>query len=499
MKRSGLILLICLFAVAITQAQFKLAIVGGVHSSSVKETNNLPGWDSISNNYSSRTGIHIGFMGNLQFSNGSKFYFQPGVIFYNKGRKYTAPYDTAGLVKAFSSSQFINYIDVPLNLAIKFPLGKKNKFMISGGPYVSFFYNGKEKTETVFNGGGFESTENNDLPVGKKSGQYKTVDYGLNALAGFEFGRVFLTVNFSRGLGDFYTPGYDGHLNHQVIGGTLGIYLGRPEKIEPIIKDKDKDGIPDSEDACPNEPGTAATNGCPDKDGDGVADKDDQCPNEPGLLSNHGCPFHDRDNDGVSDELDKCPDVAGLKKYDGCPIPDTDKDGINDEEDKCPAVPGVARYNGCPVPDTDNDGVNDEEDKCPTVAGTKENNGCPAIKKEIIEKVNFAARLIQFEKAKADLLPASLKVLDDVVEILTQNPELKLSIEGHTSDDGSYDVNMKLSRQRADKVKEYLITKGIDSNRLRAKGFGPDKPLNNGKTLAEKALNRRVELKLSNQ
>lgn len=476
----------------------RVAIVGGGHTSSVKETNDLPGWDSIGNNYSSRTGIHFGFMADLQLSHGSKLYFQPGIIFYNKGRKYTAPYDSVGTIKNFSSSQFINYIDVPLNLVLKFPLGK-NKFIIGGGPYASFFYNGKEKTETIFSDGHFENTENDDLPVGKKPGQYKTLDYGVNATAGFEFGRVFLTANYSRGLGDLYSPPYNGHLHHQVIGGTLGIYLGKPVETENKVRDKDKDGIPDKEDACPTEPGTAATHGCPDRDADGVADKDDKCPDEPGLVSNHGCPVHDRDNDGIADEDDKCPDVSGLSKYNGCPIPDTDKDGINDEEDKCPTVAGVARYNGCPVPDTDNDGINDEEDKCPTVAGTKENQGCPEIKKEIIEKVNFAAKRIQFEKAKADLLPASLKVLDEVAKILVQNPELKLSIEGHSSSDGNYNVNKELSQQRAEKVKQYLMTKGIDAARMAAQGFGPNKPLNDSKTPEERALNRRVELKLSNQ
>ena len=497
MKRSGLILL-AVFLSFITDAQLRVAILGGGHSSSVNETNTLPGWDSTSNNYSSRTGIHFGFMADLQLAHGSKFYFQPGIIFYNKGRKYAAPYDSTGMIKSFSSTQFINYIDVPFNLVVKFPVGK-SKFIIGGGPYASFFYNGKEKTETVFSDGHFENTENDDLPVGKKMGQYKTVDYGVNALAGLEFGRVFLTANYSRGLGDFYTPSYDGHLNHQVIGATLGIYLGKAVETEYTIKDKDKDGIADKDDACPTEPGTAATQGCPDRDGDGIADKNDKCPDEPGLANNHGCPIRDRDNDGVPDEVDKCPDIAGVKKYDGCPVPDTDKDGINDEEDKCPTIPGVARYHGCPIPDTDGDGINDEEDKCPTVAGVKENNGCPAIKKEIIEKVNLAARRIQFEKAKAELLSSSLKVLDEVAKILKQNPELKLSIEGHSSREGSYDVNMELSQQRAQAVREYLITKGIAAGRMQAAGFGPNKPLNDGKTPAEAALNRRVELKLSNQ
>ena len=499
MKTSAFILVTSFFLAISAHGQLRIAITGGINNSSVKETNDLPGWDSIKNNYSSRTGIHAGFMADIRLSSTSKLYFQPAILFSMKGRKYTAPYDSAGLVKTFNSSQFVNYIEVPLNLALKFPLGKKNKFMIGGGPYASFFYNGKEKSETSFSNGSFETIENDDLPVGKKPGQYKTFDYGINALAGFEFGRVFLTANYSRGLGDFYNASYDGQFKHQVIGGTLGIYLGKPVENETKTRDRDKDGISDDKDACPAEAGTAATNGCPDKDADGIADKDDQCPDVPGTLKYHGCPVTDKDNDGVNDEEDKCPDTPGLKKYNGCPVPDTDNDGINDEEDKCPAVAGLSRYNGCPIPDSDGDGINDEEDKCPSVAGVRENNGCPEIKKEIIEKVNFAARSIQFEKAKADILPSSHKVLDEVVEILKQNPEFKLSIEGHTSNDGSYDVNMKLSQQRADNVKAYLVSKGIDASRLQTRGFGPDKPLNNGKTLAERALNRRVELKLSNQ
>ena len=320
-------------------------------------------------------------------------------------------------------------------------------------------------------------------------------------MVGFEKGRVFLTANYSLGLNDFYKPvGYTGTFRHQVIGGTLGIFLGKPVNVEKRVKDKDKDGVPDDKDNCPAEPGPAVTNGCPDKDADGVADKDDKCPDTKGLVSNKGCPVLDKDLDGVNDNEDKCPDIAGPKKYNGCPVPDTDKDGINDEEDKCPDVVGYGRYAGCPVPDTDGDDVNDEEDKCPDEKGTKDNNGCPAdeIKKEIVEKVNYAAQRIQFKSDKADLLPQSLKVLDDVVKILNDNPELKVIIEGHTSADGSLAYNMKLSDERAKKVKAYLQVKGIAESRLSAKGFGPTQPLNEGKTYAEKLLNRRVELKLSN-
>jgi OOP family OmpA-OmpF porin len=89
--------------------------------------------------------------------------------------------------------------------------------------------------------------------------------------------------------------------------------------------------------------------------------------------------------------------------------------------------------------------------------------------------------------------------LDDVADILKGNPEIKVTVEGHTSSDGTYEVNLKLSKNRAENVKKYLESKGVNSERLTTIGYGPDKPLNSGKTEAEKILNRRVELKLSNQ
>jgi OOP family OmpA-OmpF porin len=69
----------------------------------------------------------------------------------------------------------------------------------------------------------------------------------------------------------------------------------------------------------------------------------------PGLARYQGCPIPDRDKDGINDELDKCPDVPGVARYQGCPIPDTDGDGVNDEEDKCINEKGPASNFGCPV------------------------------------------------------------------------------------------------------------------------------------------------------
>jgi OmpA-OmpF porin, OOP family len=499
MKKTVLVLLTA-FSSLVSLAQIRVAIVAGGHQSTVIEENNLLNWDSLKGNYSGRIGIHGGFIADIPFSSRSHVYFQPGVIFYHKGRKFSQTFNPpAGTVTNQKSTQYVNYIDVPLNLVLKF--GKKTKFIIGGGPYGSIFFNGIETAQTTTQTGISASSENKDLPVGDKPGQYKVFDYGVNGLAGIEIGRVFITANYSRGLSDFYQAiGYNGSFKHQVIGGTIGIFLGQPVKIEKKPTDRDNDGIPDDKDGCPTAAGPAITNGCPDKDGDGIADKDDKCPDVAGTAKNNGCPVPDKDNDGVNDADDKCPDVAGTAKYNGCPIPDTDKDGINDEEDKCPAIAGHARYNGCPVPDTDGDGVNDENDKCPTVKGEKENNGCPPeeIKKEIIEKVNYAARRIQFQSSKAILTPGSLKELDEVASLLQQNPDIKLLIEGHTSADGGLPYNMKLSEDRAASVKKYLLSRSVDESRLTAKGFGPTQPVADDKTSAGKAKNRRVELKLSN-
>lgn len=190
--------------------------------------------------------------------------------------------------------------------------------------------------------------------------------------------------------------------------------------------------------------------------------------------------------------------VAGTAKYHGCPIPDTDHDGINDEEDKCPTVAGVAKYQGCPIPDTDNDGVNDEEDKCPTVAGPASNFGCPVIEKSVVDKINYAAKNIFFATGSDKLLPQSSKSLTEVAKIMSDNPSLKLSIDGYTDNTGDAAKNVALSQKRADAVKAFLVNNKVEAAHLTAAGHGSDKPLADNKTAAGRAQNRRVELGLTN-
>ena len=235
----------------------------------------------------------------------------------------------------------------------------------------------------------------------------------------------------------------------------------------------------------------------PDTDGDGILDPDDKCPTVPGIAKYQGCPIPDTDKDGINDEEDKCPTVPGLARYQGCPIPDTDKDGINDEEDKCPTVAGVARYEGCPVPDTDGDGLNDEEDKCPTLAGPRENQGCPVIPEEVKKRVDVAANNILFVTGSYRLAASSNKGLNDVVKIMQENPEMKLSIEGHTDWVGAEDYNQTLSENRAATVRTYIVSKGIDESRITSAGYGESRPVADNNTAAGRKKNRRVELKLT--
>lgn len=259
-------------------------------------------------------------------------------------------------------------------------------------------------------------------------------------------------------------------------------------------KDSDGDGIYDKDDKCPDVPGLAIFDGCPDSDGDGIPDAEDECPYEAGLPEFNGCP--DTDGDGVPDKDDKCPTVPGLKEFDGCP--DTDGDGIPDNLDKCPEVAGPKANDGCPWPDRDGDGVPDKDDQCPDVAGPASNQGCPEVTEEVKKTLNDYAKTILFDTGKSSIKSESEKVLKDIIAIINEYPTAKFSIEGHTDSVGSAANNLKLSKERAASVMQYLIQNGVGSSRLSSEGFGQDKPIASNKTAAGRTVNRRVEINLSN-
>ena len=455
MKKLYLILALVSLS-TLSYSQLRMAILGGPHAASVKETNSIPSWETdIKPGFSKRTGLNLGIMVDVPFSSNNRWHFQPGLMYMEKGRKFYMRNDTLNSILtdtiSLSYSLGVNYIDIPLNFTYKLPLTKKASFFLSAGPYIGFFYNGKQKNETrIYSSNTFKDEEVR-LESGSGQGKIKTFDAGVNARAGFEIGNVMLSGFMSEGLTNFYTASYDGTFKHQVRGVSLGIWLNKAtqpaNKAVPVLV------IP-----------------------------------------------ADTDNDGVENKIDKCPEVPGTPKYSGCPIPDTDGDGMNDEADVCPTIAGDVNFNGCPVPDSDGDGVNDAEDKCTTEPGTRENNGCPqrdTITKVIEEKITFAARNIFFNAESDKLTASSIVPLDEVVKVLTDHPTLKLQIDGHTDSTGKAEKNLKLSKQRAESVKKYLTDHGIDVSRLSATGYGSSKPLQSNLTFEGRRSNRRVELKLA--
>lgn len=497
--RKCLLILLTSFAIcSVTNAQIRMRLIGGPQQSDLKETNSIPGWDTASLPfYKKRNGFHAGIIADIPLRTKSKVFFQSGFIFSSKGRVFEKFYDTLVNPNYRNKTSYsLNYIEVPFNLGVKLPLAKKANFVIAAGPYAGLFYGGKitaEITDKKLR----TSTDDTKPQTGKGTDKYKSLDLGVNASAGFDFGGITLTGRYTRSLINNYTASYSGSFKHEVIGASLGINLKTiyDKKPKAVVKDSDKDGVNDNLDECPDIAGTVK--GCPDRDKDGVADKNDKCPDTPGLIKYNGCPIPDTDGDGINDEADKCPNEKGLVKYNGCPAPDSDKDGIADEEDKCPNEAGLPKYNGCPVPDSDKDGVNDEEDKCPALAGLKENNGCPAVKEEVKKKIDKAAKDVFFDFGSSKIKAESYKVLDEVVKILNDDKDLKLAIEGHTDNVGTAERNKIRSQERSDAIKAYLVSKNIDVNRLTATGFGFDNPIADNNTPAGRAKNRRVEMKLS--
>jgi hypothetical protein len=261
--------------------------------------------------------------------------------------------------------------------------------------------------------------------------------------------------------------------------------------------DNDFDNIPDVKDRCPNEPEDVDQfedeDGCPepDNDKDGIPDINDACPNSPedhkGKKPNDGCPSttEDSDGDGIPDATDKCPDEPedkdGFEDDDGCPDPDNDADGIPDNFDTCPNdaedPDGFEDEDGCPDPDNDKDGFLDAADRCPlqpeTLNGNKDDDGCPdpgaevarlaADRIELDERVGFVSH-----GGKLQIKDSSTKYVNLIALIMKGHPEIaKLRIEVHAEG-----VPQTETQKRADAVRDFLVTRGIDAGRLVPVGAG---------------------------
>lgn len=279
--------------------------------------------------------------------------------------------------------------------------------------------------------------------------------------------------------------------NRNQLQHTAGIKFEFGDK-QDKVSDRDKDGVPDEEDDCPDKAGDRLLAGCPDSDGDGVSDKDDDCPFEKGAEALNGCP--DSDGDGVADYMDECPDLVGSTEAKGCPTTDTDGDSVPDYKDKCPDHSGPIESDGCP--DSDGDGVPDPFDRCPDKAGTEANLGCPELIEEEKDVLEFAMKAVQFETGSAKLIGESNTILKQIAEIMSKYPEQKLRISGHTDSIGTPEENQTLSESRAKMCYDTLIKFGIPASKMTYIGFGETKPIESNMFAPGREKNRRVEFEV---
>lgn len=101
-----------------------------------------------------------------------------------------------------------------------------------------------------------------------------------------------------------------------------------------------------------------------------------------------------------------------------------------------------------------------------------------------------------FAQGKALIDPKSYSELDEVVEMMKENTRIEIQLEGHTDNTGSPKANLKLSQDRVDAVKRYLVDKGVSKGRIQTKAFGGSQPLRNEMTPEARAANRRVEMRI---
>lgn len=234
----------------------------------------------------------------------------------------------------------------------------------------------------------------------------------------------------------------------------------------------------------------------PDADGDHVPSVRDRCPNTPAgtRVDQTGCAL-DRDGDGVTNDRDQCPGSrpGALVDADGCPL-DRDADGVPVTRDQCPATPPGVRVDaeGCPrLVDSDGDGVPDEQDQCAATPADARVlvNGCGVGQGTILQGVNFAS-------GNALLTSSARTILGRVARTLKDSPGVHVLLAGYTDSVGSADYNRGLSQRRADAVRDFLISRGVDPAQLQTRGFGETHPIAPNTTPAGRATNRRVELRV---
>lgn len=198
----------------------------------------------------------------------------------------------------------------------------------------------------------------------------------------------------------------------------------------------------------------------------------------------------DTDKDGVADYLDLEPSTpeGSIVNTKGQKVVDTDGDGIEDSEDYCPTVKGIAQFKGCPTAvGSSNSSVSADE-----IQGNEVEGQLKYDVQKYTTDINFATKSTSI---KLD----SKKQLDALAKILSSNSKLIISLHGHCDNIGEDALNNKLSLERANIVKDYLVGKGVESSRIMTKGHGTSKPKQSNETEKGRSANRRVEFEVKSK
>jgi OOP family OmpA-OmpF porin len=207
--------------------------------------------------------------------------------------------------------------------------------------------------------------------------------------------------------------------------------------------------------------------------------------NPPAQLAQNGRDAYDELRASLAASEDACnkklAELNMLKK-------DSDFDGVSDYFDKCPNTPTGVKVDGAgcalPVPPPP---IKD------TVVEIKHNTYI--ITAEDKKIISDAIRNLEFDFAKTTIRAHSLPYLDRTANLLiTKGIRLKLS--GHTDNVGSNAYNLQLSKERAESVMNYLVSKGANTSSIEATGYGEERPIATNKTAAGRQLNRRVEFNI---
>ena len=334
-------------------------------------------------------------------------------------------------------------------------------FVFAGIGYTSFFQGNNDE---------IPNTQNFQVPLGVGVNVPLSKSVQLNYKS---------TYNRTLGNDQIDNRAYDANSNDYFLVHTIGVKLRLGSTAK---QDMDNDGFADNNDACPTEAGIAQTNGCPD-----------------------------RDEDYIADRVDRCPNIAGVETFGGCP--DTDADMIPNSEDACPEIAGVEEFNGCAeaqtsdakpvaisdIKDTDDDGVINKIDNCVYRAGVPSNNGCPIVAADIEQETTLIFNNIYFATDSAEIHESSEEHLDDLAEIMKDDEDLLLHVDGYADSRSTDAYNMELSIDRAEAVEEYLVEQGIDDSRITTEGHGENQPIATNETQFGKSKNRRVTLEFSYQ